>query len=89
MSQRVAAQRHEALLVAALALVPLLPFLDKAFSVDAPVFVAVARQIVAAPLDPFGFEMFWDETSLAASVFNRNPPLMSYRVSLFCVGEQF
>ena len=46
MSQRVAAQRREALLVACLALVPLLPFLDKAFSVDAPVFVAVARHLI-------------------------------------------
>ena len=73
-----AAQRREALGVAALAVVPLLPFLDKAFSVDAPVFVAVARQIVVAPFDPFGFEMFWDETSLAVSEFNRNPPLLSY-----------
>jgi len=73
-----AAQRREALGVAALAVVPLLPFLDKAFSVDAPVFVAVAQQIVVAPFDPFGFEMFWDETSLAVSEFNRNPPLLSY-----------
>jgi len=73
-----AAPRREALGVAALAVLPLLPFLDKAFSLDAPVFVAVARQIVVAPLDPFGFEMFWDETSLAAAEFNRNPPLLSY-----------
>ncbi|MBW2268250.1 MAG: glycosyltransferase family 39 protein [Deltaproteobacteria bacterium] len=78
MSQRAAAQSREALLVAGLVLAPLLPFLGKAFSIDTPVFVAVARQIVAAPLDPFGFEMFWDETSLAAAVFNRNPPLLSY-----------
>ncbi|HJO22876.1 MAG TPA: glycosyltransferase family 39 protein [Myxococcota bacterium] len=73
-----AAPRREALGVAALAVVPLLFFLDKAFSLDSPVFVAVARQIAAAPLDPFGFEMFWDETSLAVSEFNRNPPLLSY-----------
>ncbi len=78
MSPRAAASRREAGWIAGLALAPLLPFLGKAFSVDAPVFVAVARRIVAAPLDPFGFEMFWDETSLDTAVFNRNPPLLSY-----------
>lgn len=78
MSARAAASRREAGWIAALAIAPLLPFLGKAFSIDAPVFVAVARQIVVAPLDPFGFEMFWDETSLATDAFNRNPPLLSY-----------
>lgn len=73
-----AALRRETLWVAALAVLPLLLFLDKAFSVDAPVFVAVAQQVVEAPLDPFGFEMFWDETSLSVAEFNRNPPLLSY-----------
>ena len=52
--------------------------LDAAVSIDAPVFVAVARQIVAAPADPFGFQMIWDPTSPDTAVFNRNPPLLSY-----------
>jgi 4-amino-4-deoxy-L-arabinose transferase-like glycosyltransferase len=77
MSER-AGERREAVWVAALSLAPLLPFLDKALSVDAPVFVAVARRILEAPLDPFGFEMYWDATSLAVAEFNRNPPLLSY-----------
>ena len=47
---------RESLLVAALVLAPLLLLLDAAVSIDAPVFVAVARQIARAPADPFGFQ---------------------------------
>ncbi|MDH3213460.1 MAG: phospholipid carrier-dependent glycosyltransferase [Myxococcales bacterium] len=72
------ASRREIVCVAALALVPLLPFLSAAVSIDAPVFLAVARQIVTSPADPFGFEMIWDPTSPLVAVFNRNPPLLSY-----------
>jgi 4-amino-4-deoxy-L-arabinose transferase-like glycosyltransferase len=76
-------RRNEAILVAVLAVVPLLPFLGTAFSIDAPVFLAVTRQILVDPLDPFGFEMVWDPTSPAAAVFNRNPPLLSYYLAPF------
>jgi len=68
----------EALLLAAVATLPLLPFLGSAVSIDAPVFVQVARQILESPADPFGFEMVWDPTASAAARFNRNPPLVSY-----------
>ena len=71
-------ERHETWLVAALAVVPLLPFLNAAVSIDAPVFLAVARQVLVAPLDPFGFDMIWDPTSPHVAEFNQNPPLLSY-----------
>jgi 4-amino-4-deoxy-L-arabinose transferase-like glycosyltransferase len=73
--------RRERLCVAALALLPQLPFLDAAVSLDGPVFVAVAKQILAHPLDPFGFEMLWDPSSAQAAAFNRNPPLVSYTLA--------
>ncbi len=73
-----ARSRREELALAALTALPLLPFLGKGISIDAPVFVAVAHQIVAHPADPFGFEMIWDPTSPRAAEFNRNPPLLSY-----------
>jgi 4-amino-4-deoxy-L-arabinose transferase-like glycosyltransferase len=69
---------REAWLVGALAVLPLLPFLGAAVSIDAPVFVAVAEQIAAHPLDPYGFEMVWDPTSPHVFEFNHNPPLLSY-----------
>ncbi len=70
--------RREGLAIAALVLLPLLPFLSSAISIDAPVFVAVARRITLAPLDPFGFQMIWDPTSPDVAAMNRNPPLLSY-----------
>jgi 4-amino-4-deoxy-L-arabinose transferase-like glycosyltransferase len=77
------ARRGEAALVAALATLPLLPFLPRALSIDAPVFVAVAQQILVAPADPFGFDMVWDSSAHAAARFNRNPPLVSYWLALW------
>lgn len=71
-------RRREAIGVAALATLAPLLFLDAAVGIDAPVFVAVAEQIVRAPGDPFGFEMVWDPTAPQAARFNRNPPLVSY-----------
>jgi len=76
------ASTREIALVAALSVFPLLPFLGAAVSLDGPVFIAVARRILEAPLDPFGFEMLWDSTSLAVAEFNRNPPLVSYYLAL-------
>lgn len=64
--------------VAALAVGPLLPFLGAAFAIDAPVFLAVARRILAHPADPFGFDMIWDPLSPHVAAFNHNPPLVSY-----------
>jgi 4-amino-4-deoxy-L-arabinose transferase-like glycosyltransferase len=77
------AMRGEVWLVALFAVVPLLPFVPKAVSIDAPVFVAVANQILAHPFDPFGFQMVWDPTSPDAWAFNRNPPLLSYYLALW------
>ena len=69
---------REGLIVAVLVSLPLLPFLNAAVSIDAPVFVAVAEQIAAHPLDPYGFELVWDPTSPRVAEFNHNPPLLSY-----------
>ncbi|MFQ5416619.1 MAG: glycosyltransferase family 39 protein [Myxococcota bacterium] len=76
-------ERWEVWLVAAWSLLPLLPFVTRAVSIDAPVFISVAHQIVAHPLDPFGFQMIWDPTSPDVWVFNRNPPLLSYYLALW------
>jgi 4-amino-4-deoxy-L-arabinose transferase-like glycosyltransferase len=70
---------REALAVAALALLPIAPFAGAAFGIDEPVFLAVAKRILAAPLDPYGFQMVWDATGASdAARFNLNPPLLSY-----------
>jgi 4-amino-4-deoxy-L-arabinose transferase-like glycosyltransferase len=68
----------EVWLLVAWVLVPLLPFVPGAVSIDGPVFVEVAQQILIDPADPYGFDMVWDPTSPKAAIFNRNPPLLSY-----------
>ncbi len=73
-----ASPRREVLLLGVLTLAPLLPFLDAAVSLDAPVFLAVSRQILASPADPYGFDMIWDPSSPHAAEFDLNPPLLSY-----------
>ena len=69
---------REVAIIAILSVAPLLPFLGTAVSLDGPVFIAVAQRILETPLDPYGFEMLWDSSSMAAAEFNRNPPLLSY-----------
>ena len=78
-----ARSRRENWIAALLCVVPLLPFVTRAVSIDAPVFINVAHQIVAHPLDPYGFQMIWDPTSPDVWTMNRNPPLMSYYLALW------
>lgn len=80
---RSVSSRSECAALALLTLAVLLPFLAAAVSIDAPVFLAVAKQILAHPADPYGFEMIWDPTSPHVAVFNRNPPLLSYYLALW------
>ena len=73
---------QQRLALAALVALPLALFVNAAVAIDAPVFVAVARQLVAHPFDPFGFDMIWDPTSPHVWEFNLNPPLYSYVLAL-------
>jgi len=73
-------------IVAAAAVLPLLPFLDKAFHIDDPLFLWTAKQILAEPHDFLGFSANWFDYHSPATVFITNPPLASYYqalVSLF------
>lgn len=54
------------------------PFLGKAFHIDDPLFIWCARQIVAHPLDPYGFSANWYGTPAPMAEIMRNPPLASY-----------
>jgi hypothetical protein len=60
----------------------LAPFLDKAFHIDDPVFIWVARQIQAHPLDFYGFTVNWNGTEMPMWTRNQNPPLVSYYIAL-------
>jgi 4-amino-4-deoxy-L-arabinose transferase-like glycosyltransferase len=66
------------LLLSALTLLALVPFSGRAFHVDDPLFIWSAQQIVHHPLDPFGFQVLWDNYSEPMSEVTKNPPLACY-----------
>jgi hypothetical protein len=53
-------------------------FSGSAFRIDEPNMLAVARQIAAEPLDPYGFEINWLGRSEPAFNVLSNPPLLPY-----------
>jgi hypothetical protein len=70
--------RHSYLLLTGITLLCLLPFSGRAFHVDDPLFVWSGQQIVTHPLDPYGFQVVWDNFSEPMSEITKNPPLACY-----------
>jgi 4-amino-4-deoxy-L-arabinose transferase-like glycosyltransferase len=63
----------------ALAAAVLLPFLTKAYTIDDPVFLREAQQLLHDPLHPTAFRMVWaSERNLRASEFLPGGPLIAY-----------
>jgi 4-amino-4-deoxy-L-arabinose transferase-like glycosyltransferase len=63
-------------------IVCLLPFINKAFHTDDPLFIWSAKQIQAHPLDPFGFQVAWITTTKPMYKETKNPPLACYYLAL-------
>jgi 4-amino-4-deoxy-L-arabinose transferase-like glycosyltransferase len=53
-----------------------IPFLSIAFRVDETNILALARQVVESPFDPYGFQINWLGTSEEAFKVLANPPLV-------------
>jgi 4-amino-4-deoxy-L-arabinose transferase-like glycosyltransferase len=66
------------ILLAVLVLLCLLPFSNKAFNVDDPLFLWSAQQIATHPLDPYGVSVLWDASAAPLSEVTKNPPLACY-----------
>lgn len=80
-------QLRDALLIAALVVVSLLPFIGKAFHIDDPVVLLVANQILSDPLDFYGLTVNWSGFTTPVWLANNNPPLLSFYVAaLAAVG---
>jgi 4-amino-4-deoxy-L-arabinose transferase-like glycosyltransferase len=63
----------------ALAAVVLLPFLNKAYTIDDPIFLREAQAILVDPLHPSAFEIVWSsERRLRASEFLPGGPVAGY-----------
>jgi hypothetical protein len=68
----------ERAILAAVQLAVLAPFLDKAIHLDGAFFLAIARHIQAAPLEPFGFDYNWAGTPASVWQEMKNPPAVFY-----------
>lgn len=64
--------------IAILLFVLLGPFLNKAFHVDDPVFLVVAKHLQSHPLAPYDLEYNWFGDPQSMWFVQQNPPLVSY-----------
>jgi hypothetical protein len=60
----------------------LLPFVNKAFHIDDPLFIWAGQQIQKHPLDFYGFKVNWNGSELPMYSVNKNPPLASYYIAV-------
>ena len=59
----------------------LLPFINKAFHIDDPLFIWTAQQIQKHPLDFYGFSVNWYVDDKPMYDVAKNPPLASYYIA--------
>lgn len=70
------------LLLTAVTIACLAPFLNKAFHIDDPLFVWCARHIQSHPFDFYGFNVNWEGHEEPMSAITQNPPLAAYYLAL-------
>ncbi len=58
-----------------------IPFLPTAFRIDEPYYLAITRQVLRHPGDPYGFQINWLGTPKQVSETFANPPLVPYWVA--------
>jgi hypothetical protein len=81
MRRSLASASGERWLAAAIVVATLLPFAGKAFHIDDPLFVWIARHVVDHPFDPYGFQVNWALTPRPIAEITKNPPLTSYFIA--------
>jgi hypothetical protein len=59
----------------------LAPFLAKPFNIDDPLFIWVAKNIQAHPLNPYGFNVNWFGTVTPMWLATENPPVACYYIA--------
>ncbi len=74
---------HKApIFAAAVTVLCLAPFINKAFHIDDTLFLWAAKQIQANPVDFYGFTVNWYGTETPMSVVTKNPPIAGYYIAL-------
>jgi hypothetical protein len=69
-------------MVIILALLILAPFLNKAVTIDDPLFIWQAQHLQQKPFDPFGFETNWFGVPQSMLTNVQNPPVTCYWLAL-------
>lgn len=59
----------------------LIPFCNKAFHIDDPLFIWTAKHILAHPIDFYGFSINWYGFEMPFFDVAKNPPLVSYYIA--------
>ena len=70
------------LILTAVTLACLLPFIGKAFHIDDPLFIWCARHIQSDPFNFYGFNLNWDGHEASMAAVTQNPPLAAYYLAL-------
>ncbi|GFE57829.1 glycosyltransferase family 39 protein [Geobacter sp. AOG1] len=70
------------LILISVTVLSLAPFAAKAFNIDEPLFIWVAKHIQSHPLDFYGFRINWYGTDMDAARIIKNPPLASYYIAM-------
>lgn len=82
-SQAAVTSRRSMALAFFLPIVLLLPFINRAYNIDEPMFVWVAQQIVHEPFDFFGGSVERSGGPEPMYEYNQNPPGFSYILAIF------
>jgi 4-amino-4-deoxy-L-arabinose transferase-like glycosyltransferase len=70
--------RRDMLILLVLPALLVLPFLNKAYHVDDPLFMWTAQHLVEKPFDFYGFHTNWSHQETFIWEIMQNPPLLSY-----------
>ena len=73
---------RDAFLAIVVVIAALVPFLNKAFHIDDPLFLWMAQQISQHPTDPYGFSVNWYVSAKPMFSIMQNPPLNAYYIAL-------
>src|SRR5436190_716294 len=73
---------RDAFLAIAAVIAALVPFLNKAFHIDDPLFLWMAQQVSQHPADPYGFFVNWYVSAKPMFSIMQNPPLNAYYIAL-------
>jgi 4-amino-4-deoxy-L-arabinose transferase-like glycosyltransferase len=75
------------LILTAVTLACLFPFIGKAVHIDDPLFIWCARHIQSDPFNFYGFNLNWDGHEASMAAVTQNPPLAAYYLAL--IGSLF